>query len=47
MCLGCKSAPCVYGTCADVGTSDFKCTCTNGYTGRLCDTLEGMFSQHG
>ncbi|XP_055996867.1 MAM and LDL-receptor class A domain-containing protein 1-like isoform X2 [Ostrea edulis] len=38
---GCKSAPCVYGTCADVGTSDFKCTCTNGYTGRLCDTLEG------
>ncbi|XP_062573333.1 protein SpAN-like, partial [Saccostrea cucullata] len=38
---GCKSAPCVFGTCADVGSSDFNCACASGYTGRLCDTLVG------
>jgi hypothetical protein len=46
VCLGCKSAPCAYGTCTDVGASDFTCNCAAGFTGRLCDTLAGMLNQH-
>ncbi|XP_033126863.1 fibropellin-1-like isoform X2 [Anneissia japonica] len=35
--LACLSSPCVFGTCLDEENGSFKCLCTTGYTGILCN----------
>lgn len=34
---GCKTIPCVHGSCTDVGVSDFMCSCESGFSGKHCD----------
>ena len=36
--IACRSDPCHHGgTCENVATGGFKCTCQPGYTGQTCD----------
>lgn len=42
----CSSRPCLNsGICSSVGTSQFKCFCSPGYTGTHCEHAQGSLSQ--
>ena len=34
----CTSSPCVTGNCINLGDGQFKCSCTEGWYGSLCNT---------
>ena len=39
----CGSAPCKNNAvCANQGTTDYKCTCVGGFTGKDCDVPPSM-----